>query len=203
MNSVELIYYVNQNDQPTGETPEKLAAHNADTKLHAAFSCYVFNKQGKFLVTQRARTKKVWPSVWTNSVCGHPAPNETRENAIKRRLHEELGMSAENITCVVPDYIYKTPPYNGIIEHEYCPIFIATTDQEPQANGDEVGDYKWVDWQWYVDQLQNDPVDYSAFAEKAPKSFSSDMPKWSWWCKDQLKHIQKSQEFLNFISSAF
>jgi isopentenyldiphosphate isomerase len=34
----ELIYYVDENDKPTGETAPKLEAHNADTRLHAAFS---------------------------------------------------------------------------------------------------------------------------------------------------------------------
>jgi isopentenyl-diphosphate delta-isomerase len=59
----ELIYYVDENDIPTGETAPKLEAHTANTRLHAAFSCYIFNDKGEFLVTQRAKSKKVWPGV--------------------------------------------------------------------------------------------------------------------------------------------
>lgn len=145
-NNTQLIYYVDENDVPTGEVAEKLEAHNLETRLHAAFSCYVFNKKGQFLVTRRSSDKKVWPSLWTNSCCGHPEPQESREEAVKRRLHFELGIKADKIVKVIGEYIYKTPEYKGIIEHEYCPIFIAITDDEPNVNSGEVGDYKWVDW---------------------------------------------------------
>lgn len=55
---MENIVFVDQNDKPTGEVAEKYSAHNASTKLHAAFSVYVFNTKGDFLVTKRASTKK-------------------------------------------------------------------------------------------------------------------------------------------------
>lgn len=197
----EQVYYVDENDQPTGDVREKLAAHGLDTKLHAAFSCYIFNDKGQFLVTQRAHSKKVWPSVWTNSVCGHPAPAENREDAVRRRAKYELGMELQDLQLVVPDYRYKTPPYNGIIENEYCPVFVAIVKTESQLNPDEVEDYKWVDWQWYVNNLSNDPKDYSVFAEKAPKELDETMPHWSWWCKDQLQYLQQSKSFEDFISN--
>jgi len=181
----ETIYFVDENDIPTGEVSEKLAAHNANTKLHAAFSCYVFNKKGQFLVTQRANSKKVWPGVWTNSFCGHPKPKESREDAIKRRAEYELGMKVKDITLIVPKYIYKTPPYNGIIEHEFCPIYVAFIDGPLTPNKDEVENYKWVAWDWYSEQLKNDTNDYSNLS--SPKA-----PVWSWWCKDQFSEISKN-----------
>lgn len=190
----EIIYFVDTDDNPTGETAEKLKAHHSDTKLHAAFSCYVFNQQGKFLATQRAHTKKVWPSVWTNSVCGHPAPGENRENAIVRRLKFELGMEAENIKVVLKNYRYKTPPYNGIIENEFCPVYVAIAKSDPNPNPEEVNDFKWVDWDWYVGQLENDRDDYS-------DPTSENAPIWSWWCKDQLKQLKTSEEFKKFLES--
>ncbi len=77
----ELVYYVTQDDHPTGETEEKYAAHHANTRLHAAFSVYVFNDKGQLLVTQRAFSKKVWPGVWTNTCCGHPGDIQAGINA--------------------------------------------------------------------------------------------------------------------------
>src|SRR5688572_7220641 len=116
----ELIVFVDENGKPTGETGPKLESHTANTILHLAFSCYVFNDQGQFLITQRAHSKKVWPDVWTNSVCGHPGPGEDMVDAIRRRLLYELGMTVKSFEVVLPNYRYTTPPYNAIIENEFC-----------------------------------------------------------------------------------
>lgn len=178
----ENIYYVHPNGSPTGEVEEKYAAHTDDTKLHAGFSVYVFNEAGKFLVTQRAHSKKVWPDVWTNSCCGHPLPDESRENAIARRLQYELGMTAKDVTVVLPNYTYKTPPYKGIIEHEYCPVYFARATSDPVPNPDEVADFKWVSWQEYVSALEAD----------------DEANVWSWWCKDQLKQLSRKPEIETF-----
>lgn len=189
---MQQIYYVDEQDRPTGETEDKLVAHHSATKLHAAFSCYVFNTEGKFLVTQRAKRKKVWPGVWTNSCCGHPEPGENREAAIVRRMQEELGMTVDNIQLILPNYVYKTPPYKGIIEHEYCPLYVAITKDKPTPNPDEVEDYKWVSWDKFVHEASKDRNDYSILdTDKAPK--------WSWWCKDQLKHLARSDDFRMFL----
>jgi len=183
MNTTEQIYYVDENDNPTGEVSDKLPAHHDKTRLHAAFSSYIFNDAGLFLVTQRAFSKKVWPRVWTNSCCGHPAPNETREDAILRRLDNELGMSATDIKIGLPEYRYTSPPYNGIIENEFCPLYFAKAVGEPIPNPAEVEDYKWVEWDWFLEQIAQDSNDYST-------PDSPDAPIWSWWCKDQLKQLK-------------
>jgi isopentenyl-diphosphate Delta-isomerase len=169
---MELVYYVDENDQPTGETAEKLSAHHAHTKLHAAFSCYIFNDHGELLITQRAHSKKVWPSVWTNSCCGHPMPGETRENAIIRRVRYELGLDVNDIKILIPDYRYTTPPYEGIIENEFCPVFMARTNSEPKPRVSEVELYEWVAFTDVVELLET--------------TESTTERVWSWWFKDQL-----------------
>src|SRR5262245_43035913 len=153
MQSRELIVLVDTKGNPIG-TAEKLSSHNADTPLHLAFSCYVFDEPGKFLVTQRAHSKKVWPGVFTNSVCGHPSPGEEIGDAVKRRLNFELGMTAKDIQVLVPDYTYKTPPFNGIIENEFCPIYIARATSIPRPNPEEVEAFKWMGWEEYVEATE-------------------------------------------------
>lgn len=86
----EHVILLNAQGVPTG-TLEKYAAHTADTLLHLAFSSWLFNAKGQLLVTRRALSKKAWPGVWTNSVCGHPQLGESSEDAVIRRCRYELA----------------------------------------------------------------------------------------------------------------
>jgi isopentenyl-diphosphate delta-isomerase len=175
----ELVVFVNEDGTPTGQTGPKLASHTASTRLHLGFSCYIFRRSDNaFLLSQRAKSKKVWPGVWTNSVCGHPAPNESVPDAIRRRATYELGLQKlDNITCVLPTYRYTTPPYNGIIENEFCPVYIAYTDAEPQPNPDEVESFRWVPWPEYAQLITSGRTDLS------------------YWATDQYKQLQDLEPF--------
>lgn len=164
-------------------TAPKLASHHAKTPLHLAFSCYIFNEHGQFLVTQRAHHKKVWPGVWTNSCCGHLALNESSEQAMSRRAQYELGMRVKDLQVLLPDYQYITPPFNGIVDHEICPVYVARANSLVHANPEEVADYAWVSWDEYIDALNSDKGD-----------------TWSWWAKDQLKHIVASKAARDYIA---
>lgn len=157
--------------RPTG-TAEKRSAHHRDTPLHLAFSCYVFDSEGAFLATRRAITKKVWPGVWSNSVCGHPAPGESFEEAIARRARYELGMSVRDVEVVLADFAYRAPPFDDIVEYEFCPVFVARDASEPRPNPLEVGACAWIEWDEFVRRALDDDAD-----------------AYSWWCKNQLSEL--------------
>jgi isopentenyl-diphosphate Delta-isomerase len=184
----EHVVYCDQQGKPTGEVALKLAAHTDATRMHLAFSCYIFNAEGKILATQRAAQKKVWPTVWTNSVCGHLLPEETIEDAVRRRARYELGMDISHLKVILPEYHYKTPPYRGIIEHEFCPVYFAVSASEVYPNSDEVGDFRWMGWSEYIGALQADDKDV-----------------WSWWCKNQLVQLLSeplTEEYRSGIGSS-
>ncbi|MDO8452012.1 MAG: isopentenyl-diphosphate Delta-isomerase, partial [bacterium] len=93
---IEYVVLVDEKNQELGTMP-KDQVHTTDTPLHRGFSLFVFNDRKELLVTRRARTKKTFPGVWTNTLCGHPAPGERSIDAARRRLQDELGLSGRDI----------------------------------------------------------------------------------------------------------
>lgn len=143
----------------------KSEVHHLDTPLHFAFSCYVFDSQGRFLATRRSLSKLTWPGVWTNSCCGHPAPGERIGDAAHRRLQQELGLTPTKMGMVLPDFRYRTTMDNGIVENEICPVFAAfVTDGEPSPDPSEVADYDWFAWPSFRDRARSGELQVSPWA---------------------------------------
>lgn len=125
-------------------TADKATVHTAETPLHLAFSCHVLDDDGAVLVTRRALTKRTWPGVWTNSVCGHPGPDEEMADAVRRRARFELGLELADVELVVPDFRYRATDASGVVENEICPIWTARAVGPVRPNPDEVMDHTWV-----------------------------------------------------------
>ncbi len=142
--SQDLVVLLDAAGNPCG-TADRGTVHGQSTPLHLAFSCYVVDAEGMVLMTRRALTKLTWPGVWTNACCGHPQPGEAFEDAIRRRLGQELGARATAIAPVLPDFRYEAVDASGIRENEVCPVFVATLDGGLEPDPAEVMEYRWVD----------------------------------------------------------
>ncbi len=141
----ELVVLLDEDGHAVG-TADKAGVHHAETPLHLAFSCYLFDGDGNVLVTQRALHKRTFPGVWTNSCCGHPAPGEVLTDAVRRRVEQELGTSVTDLRLVLPRFRYRAEQ-EGVVENEMCPVFVAMTDGPVDPDPDEVGEARWEPWQ--------------------------------------------------------
>ena len=142
------VVLVDPEDVEIGVMP-KMEAHQKGA-LHRAFSVFIFNSKGQLLLQQRAASKYHSPGLWSNTCCSHPYPGERVEDAAKRRIKEEMG-----ITCSLRQvfhFIYKAPVNNGLTEHEYDYVFFGTTDIYPKINTEEVQDWKYIS----LDELEHD-----------------------------------------------
>ncbi len=136
----------------TAGTADKVQVHSAHTPLHLAFSCYLFDADGAVLVTQRALHKRSFPGVWTNSCCGHPAPGEPIEDAVRRRVEQELGLRVTDLRLVLPRFRYRAEQ-DGVVENEMCPVFVGTSDGTVVRDPDEVEEARWEPWQPFRDAV--------------------------------------------------
>jgi isopentenyl-diphosphate delta-isomerase len=143
-----------------GFTSKKLV-HTEHTALHLAFSCYLLNDAGEVLLTRRALSKRTWPGVWTNSFCGHPAPEEAMHAAIVRRADQELGAQISQITLVLPDFRYLAVDASGLVENEVCPVYVARLIGDLAPNPEEVVEWVWVDPEHLAQSVAQLPVLFS------------------------------------------
>jgi isopentenyl-diphosphate delta-isomerase len=148
----ELVVLLDEAGKAIGTAPKRGVHHRA-TPLHLAFSCYAFDLEGRLLVTRRALDKPTWPGVWTNTVCGHPAPGERLEDAVRRRAADELGIELTAVQLTLPAFRYHATMDDGVRENEMCPVFTATTTGRPQPDPAEVADWRWVPWERFRDDV--------------------------------------------------
>ena len=175
MSEIEYVVLVDENNNPIGTIP-KSEVHGSNTPLHRAFSAFIFNSKGQILLQQRSHLKKTWPLVWSNSCCGHPAPDESNTDAALRRLGFELGMDLENIEEVAP-YRYCFTRF-GVMENEICPILVGFSDLEPKFNPEEVENVIWMDWQDFLAEIKENQDG-----------------KWSEWCIEEAQILVENARF--------
>jgi isopentenyl-diphosphate delta-isomerase len=148
----ELVVLLSPEGTPVG-VADKTTVHGPATPYHLAFSCYAFDAAGRLLVTRRAATKRTWPGVWSNTCCGHPAPGEPVADAVRRRMWYELRLRPLDLTLALPDFSYRAS-FDGVVEHELCPVFLCRVDAEPRPNATEVAAYRWQDWPGFLSAVR-------------------------------------------------
>jgi isopentenyl-diphosphate Delta-isomerase len=171
--TVEQVVLLDEDGRAIG-TADKADVHGTDTPLHLAFSCYVFDDRGRFLLTQRAVDKLTFGGVWTNSCCGHPAPGEPIADGVRRRVGQELGLELSDVRLVLPRFRYRAVAADGTVEHELCPVFTARTTGDPRPDRAEVEAWEWVAWPAFRDSVLSGERDVSQWCREQVEALPED-----------------------------
>jgi isopentenyl-diphosphate Delta-isomerase len=155
-----LVVLLDEDGRACG-TARKDEVHTLDTPLHLAFSCWVFDDDGRVLVTRRSPAKLTWPGVWTNSFCGHPEPDEDLADAVHRRGWDELGARLAEVRSVLPEFRYRAVSASGIVENEVCPVYTARLASTLDPHPDEVCDVRWMAFGELRERARTEPDRYS------------------------------------------
>lgn len=173
---VEYLILVDKNDNPIG-TEEKVKCHLPNGILHRAFTALIFDKNGRLVLTRRAKEKMLWPGDWDGTVASHPRESETYVSSAERRMPEELG-----IECKL-DYLFKFEyhvPYKDIgSENEVCGTLVGMVDESTpfkKIEG-EIDEIKWISAEELLSELKSKPEIYCPwmiialeFLDKSEKS---------------------------------
>jgi len=165
----EELILVDDDDREIGARA-KAACHSDKGILHRAFSIFVFNGANELLLQKRSAEKLLWPNYWSNTCCSHPRRGESMEEAVERRLHQELGF-----TCPL-EFLYKfkyQAQYGTIgAEHEFCWVYYGKYDGAVDVNVNEIADWRYIE----VDALDRE-------LNLAPETFTP-------WFKMEWVHIR-------------
>lgn len=137
----EMLILVDESDRIVGHL-QKGACHEGDGVLHRAFSLFVFNPAGELLLQRRSEEKRLWPLYWSNSCCSHPRQGETIDEAVGRRLQQELGLVCDLRFLYKFEYVARFDDVGS--EHEVCSVYAGVTDDQPQPNPYEIADIRWL-----------------------------------------------------------
>ena len=155
----EMVILVNEADEVIG-IAKKTQAHE-NCALHRAFSIFVFNSKRELLIQKRAMAKYHSASLWSNTCCGHPRPDESVEEAAHRRLKEELGFDCALRPAF--SFTYKAIVNANLFEHEYDHVLIGISDQQPTPNPSEVDDWMWINPDRLKTDIQEHPDMYTCW----------------------------------------
>ena len=145
---------------------EKIKAHQLGL-LHSAFSLMVVRHTDtgyEFLLQQRALDKYHSGGLWSNTCCSHPRRDEPIQDAVHRRVYEELGIQALSPLQALPAFTYKAYLDNQLIEHEYDHIFVSHCSPDPISPvPTEVRSCKWLNEQVILQLLMREPKLFTAW----------------------------------------
>ncbi|WP_022836560.1 isopentenyl-diphosphate Delta-isomerase [Salisaeta longa] len=153
------VVLVNARDEAVGTAP-KLEAHRSP-QLHRAFSIFVFDADGRLLLQQRHPDKYHSGGLWSNTCCSHPRPGERLDDAVHRRLDEEMGFQ-----CALDrafGFVYQAQVGPAVYEHEYDHVFVGTATPAVQPNAEEVADWQWITPEALLADVDARPAAYTVW----------------------------------------
>jgi isopentenyl-diphosphate Delta-isomerase len=174
----DTILLVDDADVPLGTAP-KLDAHRRGLQ-HRAVSALVRNPRGMMLLQRRAPGKYHSEGLWTNACCSHPRPDESNQDAVSRRLFEEMGVLCELQPLFTAHY--RAAVSNDLIENEVVHVFGGTFDVRLDGtvapDPDEVSDWRWMPFEELMTDQAAHPERYSVWFNHYLRNHGDAIAKW-------------------------
>jgi len=153
----EDLILVDERNRAVGTATKQHIHHNG--LLHRAFSIFLIDRQGRFLLQQRHPRKYHSGGLWANSCCGHPKNHERSMQAAHRRLGEELGIDTPLRFGFFSRY--QTALDNGMHENEFVYVYFGEIAVSVKPNADEVVDVDFLTPDEIHRRMQQEPSSFT------------------------------------------
>lgn len=130
-NEDELFPLVDIEGNVTGHILRR-EAHDGSKKLHPVVHMHVINSSGELYLQKRPMWKDIQPGYWDTACDGHIDYGETTEEALRREVMEELGM-----TLYTPVFL-KRYIFESDKEKELIYVFITIYNNPISPNATEL-----------------------------------------------------------------
>lgn len=112
--------------------------HNGSKWLHPVVHLHVFNSQGELYLQKRPAWKDIQPDKWDTAVGGHVDLGESVEQALRREVREELGIT-DFTPQAVTHYVFESTR-----ERELVFVYKTTYDGPIQPSEELDGGRFWT-----------------------------------------------------------
>lgn len=119
--------------------------HGNPELLHQAIHVFVVNRAGELFLQKRSLNKDVQPGKWDTSVGGHVDAGEDAEDAARRELGEELGISGAQAEFLY-SYLWRSP-----VESELIRSYRLVHEGPFRLQADELDDGRF----WPLSEIEN------------------------------------------------
>jgi len=125
-------------------------AHDGRKVLHPVVHLHLFNSKGELYLQRRPDWKPIQPGKWDTAVGGHISYGESVQEAFKREVMEELGISVPNPTPM-GHYVFESK-----VEKELVYVFRTIYDGPVNPSQDELAGGRFWTMQEIKDALGKD-----------------------------------------------
>lgn len=135
---------VNEMGETIGKATRK-ECHSGSKQLHPVIHLHIFNDAGELYLQKRSMTKDIQPGKWDTAVGGHIDYGETVEEALRREVREELG-----ITAFTPQFITRYV-FESAIEKELVNTFRTIYNEEIKPDTEELDGGRF----WSLEEIKS------------------------------------------------
>lgn len=142
-NSEEMFPLVDELGNITGAA-SRGECHNGSKLLHPVVHLHVFNDKGELFLQKRPAWKDIQPDKWDTAVGGHVDLGENAEQALKREVREELGIT-EYEPQFIANYVFESK-----VEKELVFVYKTIYNGEITPNKDELAGGRF----WSIQEIK-------------------------------------------------